>query len=711
MKKLTIVFLLLLSLSVNAQWVQTNGPKDGPYFSNIYSFDNILYAISYNRIYISSDSGKSWIVGGRGLPSNNVTSLYKYGSKLFVTSSTIYASDDNGINWNYSGDNVWGTVTSIASNSQYLFAASGDYGLYYSTDLGITWIRAVNNGIKKDQWGRIPITALATKDNKIYAGTWYSEGIYVSTNNGDDWSLINNGLKGNNISSLFINGQNLYIGIEGNGIFTSSNNGVNWSNISNNLPTFSDGTAPNINAISAFKNKIYASITCFEGNYIYSSSDNGKSWINNSNGVSGFLNPSALQSFASSNDIFFLSGSSGLFRLSSDASSWNNLSDNFPPSTGIYDLLTLKNNLIARISDKLFYSSNSGNQWKEISLPKPNSTLSFVGALDSLLIINLNGLYSTADLGNSWTYLNQMPIRTYISEGKILTMYGYHTLNVSSDFGVTWNTINPVTGNYNDFLTSVDVYDNTIFCGVEGKGLVFSSDNGITWGKKPTGFPNDGQVIKIVKKGSQLFAATWNKGVFVSNDSGFTWYEANAGLENSKCVNSINVINNKLFAAVSNNSWNYKGKIVYSSNNGYSWLDVNNGFNSESVNYLASDRTNIYAGTGGNGVWKRPISEIITDIEKKDKVLPARFSLSQNYPNPFNPSTTIDYQLSTPGLVTLKVFDLLGREVATLVDEYKSAGVYNSQFSIRNFQLNSGVYFYRLQAGSYSETKKLILMK
>jgi len=91
--------------------------------------------------------------------------------------------------------------------------------------------------------------------------------------------------------------------------------------------------------------------------------------------------------------------------------------------------------------------------------------------------------------------------------------------------------------------------------------------------------------------------------------------------------------------------------------------------------------------------------------------LPTHFSLEQNFPNPFNPETTISYSIPQSSHVTLKVYDVLGREIATLVDELKQAGTYKSQFSIGNFQLSSGVYFYRIQANGYSETKKMMLIK
>ena len=97
-----------------------------------------------------------------------------------------------------------------------------------------------------------------------------------------------------------------------------------------------------------------------------------------------------------------------------------------------------------------------------------------------------------------------------------------------------------------------------------------------------------------------------------------------------------------------------------------------------------------------------------------DKNIPVEFSLSQNYPNPFNPSTTIKYAISTKQLVQLKVYDILGNVIATLVNEEKPAGTYEAKFdsnfgNIRN--LASGIYFYRLQAGSFTETKKMVMLK
>ena len=91
--------------------------------------------------------------------------------------------------------------------------------------------------------------------------------------------------------------------------------------------------------------------------------------------------------------------------------------------------------------------------------------------------------------------------------------------------------------------------------------------------------------------------------------------------------------------------------------------------------------------------------------------VPEKFELSQNYPNPFNPSTVISYSLSENSFVILKVYDVVGNEVATLVSEKQNSGIYNYQFSTVNYQLSSGVYFYKIEAGSFSAVKRMILIK
>ncbi|MCL5029305.1 MAG: C25 family cysteine peptidase [Bacteroidetes bacterium] len=108
-------------------------------------------------------------------------------------------------------------------------------------------------------------------------------------------------------------------------------------------------------------------------------------------------------------------------------------------------------------------------------------------------------------------------------------------------------------------------------------------------------------------------------------------------------------------------------------------------------------------------------SSVIASNQHDFDNVPARYGLEQNYPNPFNPSTEIQYQISKPGSVSIKVFDILGREVASLINEEKQIGTYTIKFSANN--LSSGIYFYRMQVTStsggniFSSVKKMILLK
>ena len=131
------------------------------------------------------------------------------------------------------------------------------------------------------------------------------------------------------------------------------------------------------------------------------------------------------------------------------------------------------------------------------------------------------------------------------------------------------------------------------------------------------------------------------------------------------------------------------------------------------TNYNPTSRVlNLPAGTGGHFTVK--YEPVITNISSDEIAVVDGFELMQNYPNPFNPSTKIEFRISDLGYVSLKVYDILGNEVATLVNEYKPAGRYEVVFNSHSDEgrnLTSGVYFYRLQVGNYVETKKMILLR
>jgi hypothetical protein len=114
-------------------------------------------------------------------------------------------------------------------------------------------------------------------------------------------------------------------------------------------------------------------------------------------------------------------------------------------------------------------------------------------------------------------------------------------------------------------------------------------------------------------------------------------------------------------------------------------------------------------GIGYHRLWKYHIEGITTAVREESPVTPNNFALAQNYPNPFNPATTINFSVPTCGFVSLKVYDLLGREVATLVNEELSNGNYHAKWDASG--MSSGVYIYTLQTETFVSSKKMILAK
>jgi hypothetical protein len=156
------------------------------------------------------------------------------------------------------------------------------------------------------------------------------------------------------------------------------------------------------------------------------------------------------------------------------------------------------------------------------------------------------------------------------------------------------------------------------------------------------------------------------------------------------------------------------GGVKISTDNGSTWKQNNQGLSDvfgslvQIVTDFIYDGTFVYAATD-SGVFRQGLNASVTGTRFIIETTPQNCSLKQNYPNPFNPVTIISYQLPMNNHVSLKVYDALGREVSTLINERKDAGNYSVQFNAVN--LPSGIYFYRLQAGKYIEVKKMLLLR
>jgi hypothetical protein len=171
---------------------------------------------------------------------------------------------------------------------------------------------------------------------------------------------------------------------------------------------------------------------------------------------------------------------------------------------------------------------------------------------------------------------------------------------------------------------------------------------------------------------------------------------------NNMTVYSLTASGNNIFAGT------YENGVFLSNNNGSNWFAKSQGFGTNTiVKALLITNNNIFAGTD-NSVWRRIFSEII-GIQNVSTETPSLYSLSQNYPNPFNPITNVKFSIINSGNVKLVVFDIMGREVQTLVNERLRPGTYETTFD--GSKLNSGVYFYKLITDAFTETKRMTLLK
>ena len=172
-------------------------------------------------------------------------------------------------------------------------------------------------------------------------------------------------------------------------------------------------------------------------------------------------------------------------------------------------------------------------------------------------------------------------------------------------------------------------------------------------------------------------------------------------------VYSLAISGNNIFAGTDVSG------VYLSTNNGQNWLQKNQGFtNIPTVYSLLIANNYIFAGTDGYSVWRRELAEII-GIQNISTEIPSAYSLEQNYPNPFNSMTNVKFQLKSGmlngGNAKIIVFDILGKEIKELVNEELSPGTYQVNFDGSN--LTSGIYFYRMTAGDFIETRKMILIK
>jgi hypothetical protein len=341
----------------------------------------------------------------------------------------------------------------------------------------------------------------------------------------------------------------------------------------------------------------------------------------------------------------------------------------------------------------VYLSTNSGTSWTQTSL-----NIDFVGALavngDNVFACTFNnGLYSSTNNGTNWTQALGGQFRSLAINGSNIFAGCANPIGLylSTNNGATWS----LTSLNNRDVLSFAVNGIYIFAGTISYGVYLSTDNGTSWTQTSL---NNRSVNSLAVNGNTIFAGTTLNGVYVSTDNGASWTQTSL---NNRTVGPLGVNGSNIFA----------GTTIYgvyvSINNGTSWEQRNEGLGNLYVRALCILNNYVFAGTE-NSLYRRPIGEL-TDIQPISNEVPNSFSLSQNYPNPFNPSTRIQFALPKSSFATLVIYDITGRELETIVGEQLNAGTYEADWNADKF--SSGVYYYKLTAGRYTETKRMVLIK
>lgn len=314
----------------------------------------------------------------------------------------------------------------------------------------------------------------------------------------------------------------------------------------------------------------------------------------------------------------------------------------------------------------LYKSTDNGEVWKKVIIPTNVNlrSLRMDFSFNGWVVGDKGFSASTTDSAKTWNIQildstkNLFDIASFDDGRKIIVGSGGYIF-VSNGYGKEFSSINsPTTAS----LQSVKIYNNTT--------IWIAGDSGT---------------------------------VITSTDRGSTWQNINVPL-NVK-LNDLHIINESSVFVVGEN-----GKIFYTNNGGVNWYAQ---YSADSHDLFAvtfiDSAYGIAVGNDGT-VLKTTEPGTLTEFKEPLVLLPIGFNLYQNYPNPFNSSTIIRYQLPNSGHVELKIYDLLGREVKTLINEDKKIGSYEVMFD--GSLLSSGVYFYRIQVGdNFIEVKKLVLLK
>jgi hypothetical protein len=412
--------------------------------------------------------------------------------------------------------------------------------------------------------------------------------------------------------------------------------------------------------------------------------------------------------------------------VSSSSQKWEGVGDDWTPGDCRVPLCILEKDGYIFFGDDhvgTFRFDTITNTWTHHPNPGMNVIFDMV-VFDNKIWITSdgNGVFSSEDYGDTWqdrtAGLTHHKVYALTVCENVLFCGTYHGGVFRYDNGTgMWAAVNngfPYQLNQ-WYVIELQTIGATVYMASMGIGLFKSSTLGEDWeSMNYIQYDGGAEVEDFVKHGNYLMVPAYYQGVLRSIDDGGTWDFCNNGIASGDYVNCMAQTETAVFAGVRKNG------IYMSKDHGDSWINANLGLpwdyqmdSYASIRSLEVIGEYLYAGIWFNGLWRAKLSDLyagLLDVEENTALITP--NLYQNQPNPFKVDTEIRYNLVDDGWVTLKIYDVFGKERATLVDCRQTPGEYAFGFNPKSVGISScGIYYYRMKVGDAVQTRKMILVE
>ncbi|OGV09636.1 MAG: hypothetical protein A2499_01270 [Stygiobacter sp. RIFOXYC12_FULL_38_8] len=663
------VLFFLLTLKISAQWVELEkiylGSVNGIGFK-----DNLLFLNTSQGIFKDDGTRLKWKNITTSFPPSEISTFYNTNEKIFVgVNGKIFFSENDGELWKSLPLNVTAKlINKISENKSYILCLADNVFYYTKKDI-INW-----------QLSRpSKVLDFAVTDTSYFAS--YNSETQSTKDLSTTWQRMAPG------------GGRLLLGDIGQIISVgeySSEDGYHFS--SRYL-----GYNPKLTAISSSKRLFHL----YKDGPRIMFFQTDPQWIIPQ--LQFLSDKNIYQSLNANSDYLYVGTKYGVFTTIDSVKNWNTVTCRFSEPSKITSIIVKNEDLIVGTmecgvffrneKDKNWITRNDGLQGQTItSLVNHNNTI-FAGT-------NGNGVFRFDDTEKKWVAINvglenanSKIIRQFLSDGDTLTVLTEDGLFNTLDLGNTWiNKNDGLTGNNYKAISKCNsayfvLFDNSIYKHEKNK----------LWEK--VSIPSSVDNIKtMLSYDKYIFINYYNK-IYCTKDNGMTWENFTETLSNT-VISKLTTNNNLLFATTIDG-------IYYTKIGTSNWKSFNEGLINENIESIFVTNDLIYVATESARIFKNNLSNLSSII--KERVIPASFRLGQNYPNPFNPATNISYSISKTSIVILKVYDVLGNDICTLLNKIQNPGEYIVKYEPWN--ITSGIYYYALIVDNTKLVKKMILIK